>query len=380
VSYNLRDLKIKKGISSSAAKNSGDKVFDSSHLFVLDSWVGLFYLLENFGKRPEFQAMPILKTRAFSDHDLLSSWMEGPSMIRSANSTNSSRMPSSFEMKSMSAPLFLKDGDLYSFESRAKPYDIFFMEDHFIQQGLECDFKSYLATMQTDEWKQFFNHNSHNVIISRIERSQELNSWKVTAADGSQWVSPCLYWNMSLKSLLKHAPEMPFGLATRSAIQSLESTSAFMIGITLNKQVCDAAHTFIIPQSYTHSWGNFIVETASEFSTSRPWFKCLFYPKVEEINEDVVLQKIKLLKRSLTKLFPKLEACQWKEKYSLDLNYAITANEADVISQNDLEWLKQNQLLLLSGEFNQHGVAASNLAQFVENGLEACFENISFHS
>ena len=377
MSYNLRDLKQKSKIKKAEHIQSNNSIENKNNfntVFVLDNWIGLFFLLENFSK-PEYEDIQILKTRNFSDLDLLHTWLAGPSLLRKTHENFLNNRQ--FDFTSLSPSLFLKDGDLYSFDSRAKPYDFLFFEDHFIPTGLIWDISKFLEILQTDDWRVFYESNSKNVIISEIEKIENKQEWMISLEDGKEIFCRHLIWNLSVKTLLKSSKNIPFSLESRSIIQSIKYSSAFLFSITLNKQVCDQGHTFLIPQSYTHTWGHFVVESSLNFSTSHPWFKCLFFPQVEEINEDILLQKLKLLKRSLYKLFPSLETCDWKEKYSLDLNYASSADEAGQLSSMDLDWMKNNGLWVINGEFDGLGKAACNLSQFVENGIEASFKNLS---
>ncbi|MDH4467522.1 MAG: hypothetical protein QE271_05640 [Bacteriovoracaceae bacterium] len=369
MAFNLRSLKKNININQDSLSTSEGVV---DRILVIDNWIGLFSVLKNESLE-QLKNTKILTTRGFSFRDLLNPWLNGPSLVRESQSLALSTNCGNkyFSTSNLKPSLFVKDGEIYSFESRAKPYEILPNEDYFIQGGINLDLQIFLDKLTSSDWIEWLDLNTTLVMINQISRNDD--RWIISTANGQHFNCKELIWNLPFKQLIKLATDAPFSLEARTIAQSQNLVSAFLLGIETRLPVCDARHTFLIPQSYTHTWGNFIVESGQEFKPNTPWFKCLFFPKIEENNEDVILQKIKLLKRSLNKLFPLLEKNLVKENYHIELNYASISIQESILPTIDQTWMQSANLVLLNGEFDKLGNTATNFSQFVENGFENSF-------
>ena len=165
------------------------------------------------------------------------------------------------------------------------------------------------------------------------EEGKEIN-FRVFHTGGSV-VCGHLVWGYSPVGLMKLCPDKRiFGKEAIWDHFSGREAHALYIKFKLSKKVSDRRETLFLPLSYTHSWGHFIGEFQERDDGQEIEF-VTFLDK-DQTNEEEIIRKIRILKRSLEKVHPGLKKLIKKEEICLDeVSLDFSDNLFDQISSLD---------------------------------------------
>jgi hypothetical protein len=273
-------------------------------------------------------------------------------------------------------PTFFKENKFRPFGGRSKPEKLLKNETFFTQKS--TDFKmedAFPFLMDDDFWKKL-NLSIQQKQLKFVEFVKEEKKWIIEFFNGEVFKVDSLIWGLPPWKLLKLIRKK--STFDNKFIEYCEGTKgpfSLSIKFHLTKMVSKNKETLFIPLSLTHDWGHFIGEFYSYSNEFFLEFQNFFDP--EEINEEGLSKRIKILKRSLDKIYPQFSSCIQREFISVNEN-----TTQSFFSNNDsLESLKEGLFFvgedapLLGGQKLVENNSYLKLSHF-SRGLASCYENL----
>lgn len=251
------------------------------------------------------------------------------------------------EFKDHPEPLFYKDQKFRSFKGKAKPLKIF--DDELFFQRLGFDFNhDHLFTKDEDPSKENLNYLKGTIeAIQENEPLVESESFKnnkilIKLEGGKDIVCNQIFFGYSLNSLL-NLIDKNTQLGSHFHPYATEIFSRPCMVVEFQKlDHSNFEGSYYIPQSQTHERGNFIVQASN--IPGKHDVRCFAGIEREEFNEEELSKKIKLLKRTLERVFEDFNSVNYQEK--------ITFFHSSPLSQPVQIDERFSNLIFISG---QHG-------------------------
>lgn len=230
----------------------------------------------------------------------------GPSLNRGAgNEAVLKHFVKDLQVKPIADPVFYKDQKFRSFKGKARPLKIFEDESYFQTNGFSIE--------NSIQVKEIENLNFKKLNLSKIELINDENyKFKLSFDEGIDIESEYLFFGYSLNQFIKlsdkKAPEI------NSLLKSSENIYDRPCLVVEFSHPLGAMSdgTYFIPQNQTIERGHFVVEALSNDEAQT--IKCFCGVDREEFNEEELSRKIKLLKRSLERVFEDFHSMKSSEK------------------------------------------------------------------
>ncbi len=270
-----------------------------------------------------------------------------------------------FECSNLSEPMFYKDQKFRSFKGRARPLKIFEDEETFVSEGFVFD-RNYLFTSEEEPSEVNFMQGTIESILEnedlRESESYKNNKIKVELLGGKEIICDRIFFAYSLNSLLRVVDKnTQLGAILHPYAKETFSRPAMVVEYSKLKS-SETEGVFFIPQSQTHERGNFIVEASN--IPGKHLVKCFAGVDREEFNEEELSKKIKLLKRTLERVFEDFNSADYEEKISC-------FNSSPLSQRCEFDAKVQNLITLIG----PHGFV--NESFFYEQNLEIDFQKLS---
>ncbi len=233
-------------------------------------------------------------------------------------------------ISSQSNVVFYKDGKFHEMDGRAKPYEFMEDEDYFQSPYY---FMKKEALFSTEDWNnldEILRKAQINKYISSIDKivNQDLvekTNFRLSTGEHENLECEYLYWCESPKSFYKlFVDKNKLSDATAGYCSSLEEKVGLTVHFEVEKEIYDSHGTVLLPQSATHEWGYFILDFDKyDPEHEKQVFKSMMFIDLDEVNEEELAKKIKLMKRVMGRVFPDFE----KVKYTEHIHY----NESELI-------------------------------------------------
>ncbi len=219
---------------------------------------------------------------------------------------------------------FWKDQKFRSFGGRSKPETINGNEEFFIETSFVVEPQSFLdSSMYANEEKSAFHESVVDDIIkgtvasvTRIDEKtpQGPARWKVELINGSAFKVEQLFWCHPPCSFLRVcADKTSYPEKWVEFCQKTRPSKGVTFTLLPEKDTVWPDETLFIPQSLTYDWGNFIGE--SFVTSERRGISFFTYIEEEKFNPEDISKKIRLLKRSIERIFEiNLSALHCEEK------------------------------------------------------------------
>jgi len=214
---------------------------------------------------------------------------------------------------------FYKDNQFKPFGGRSKNEALQKEEAFFIQKSKTFNFENELFFLKDSSFWDFFYKESCIGQIKDVSFKEADNIWTLELLNGTIFSSEKLVWGLppwKLLSFIKNKSSL-----NNEFIEFCENTrGAFGLKVLfkLKNKISDMDETFFIPLSLTHEWGHFL---GNFFEMDGETFLELeHYFDPEELSEEEVSRRIKILKRSLEKVFPNFSKALEDEYLSIDEN------------------------------------------------------------
>jgi len=241
------------------------------------------------------------------------------------------------------SPTFFKDNQFRLFGGRSKSETLQKEEVFFTQKSINFEFGNGFSFLRDSSFWDFFYKESHVSQINKVELKEKDGDWIIELLNGTTFRSKNLIWGLppwKLLSFFGNKSELNNGF-----IEFCENTrGAFSLKVLfkLKEKISEMKETFFIPLSLTHEWGHFLgnfYELGDEY-----FLELNHYFNPEKLSEEEISKRIKILKRSLEKVFPSFSK-------SLDNEYlSINENVSQVVGNPLLKEKNKMRGLTFIGE------------------------------
>ena len=214
-------------------------------------------------------------------------------------------------------PLFYKNKKFYQFSGRAKPYPLKEGEVYFKESCRFFEPKVLLDSCGEDIMKLAQQSLINEKIV---EIDYDFSGFFMILGNSCEVVCESLLYGHSPREfirLFKGSKKLKKGFIDFSS--QFEKSFSLVVNFESRKKVMPSYQTFFLPQSEVHEWGHFIVE--AEDILAGQLIKVHCHMDASRMEGDEITKKIKLLKRTLKRLYPHFHPQDCREKiYLLDIS------------------------------------------------------------
>lgn len=225
---------------------------------------------------------------------------------------------------------FYKDTKFQKFGGRAKPHEIKKAEKFFTKPYYQFQAEALFGGVDPENFDQLLKENQLNRIIEKIEVIEPndlVEKVNFSLSSGENEIFDCenLYFCESPKTFYKmisNKNKLDDVIGEYTA--SLINHGAITVHFDCDRLIYDFTGTMLIPQSMTHEWGSFVIDfEAFNPETSKQAFKVLSFLSEDDLQEDDLVKKIKLLKRVVERVFPEFAQAKYNQSIRYSSEYAI---------------------------------------------------------
>ncbi|MCF8057726.1 MAG: hypothetical protein K9K67_00405 [Bacteriovoracaceae bacterium] len=234
----------------------------------------------------------------------------GPNTLRGeANIENFKRVFPDIETREIEAPSeFFKELKWRKFGGRAKSEKLLWNEEFFTYKRADFDIFALFPFLKEEDLYVELEKNRMDVGVKGIlktvpEDLAEPANFQIELSNNDILKCAHLYWGGGPQSFLD-TYENKNQLTNEFITFCEEATapSALYVQIEFKKKVTAKKQTLFIPLSYTHEWGHFVGEF-KELENEGQRGEFVTFMDMNSTNEDEISKKIRLLKKSLEKIF-----------------------------------------------------------------------------
>lgn len=235
--------------------------------------------------------------------------------------------------KSNQDVFFYKDTKFHKFGGRAKSHDLKDEESFFTNAFYH--YKPEALIPAEEELDAILKEHQLHKILEEIVVAEptdlvEKANFKLKTGDHESVDCEYLYFCESPKkffSLVKDKSTLSDELC--EFIAPIEEYSGISVHFECDREVFDKNSTLIIPQSMTHDWGSFVLDfEAFDPAAKTQHFKAMSFISEDDIGEEQLAKKIKLMTRVIERVLPEFAKAEVKQtiKYS-DEHYMAGIND-----------------------------------------------------
>ncbi len=247
--------------------------------------------------------------------------------------------------------LFYKDTKLHKFGGRAKPHELKPEEDFFTESPYQFKVEAMFDEEDFANLDEILAANQLNKIIAEIEVCTpsdlvEKVNYKLHTGEHESISCEKLYFCESPKKFLNLVTnKKDLNDDVYSFAAGISSEQAISIYFECDRKITDEVGTVILPQSMTHEWGSFILDfEAYDPASNTQNFKALTFIAEDDIQEEDLAKKIKLMKRVIERVFPELAKAQTNQTIRFNDEYRISGTndgQYDVLQNQSVRFLGQ---------------------------------------
>jgi hypothetical protein len=233
--------------------------------------------------------------------------------------------------------VFYKDTKFHKFTGRAKPHELKEDESYYLNPFFQIKKEGLFTDEQWNSLDETLASATFEKYIDSIEITEpadlvEVTNFKIKTGELETLECEQLYWCESPKTFyakVENKDEINDGVGAYST--ALEHRIGLTVHFKVDKKVYDAKGTVFLPQSVTHEWGHFIADFKEfdELSSSQE-FSCMLFVNEDEVNEEDLAKKIKLMKRVIERVFPEFGKGKYKERIQYDRSVLINKTQDDL--------------------------------------------------
>lgn len=217
--------------------------------------------------------------------------------------------------------VFYKDMAWKTFGSRSKPEALKFDEEFYTGPRFDVDYSLLFPELnESESLIEKMNLEAYQVKIKKIGKNEE--TFTIECLNGTEFFCEHLYFGFSPSRFMELFEEK--NKLSDELIQFCESTAApsalFVKFIFDQKPLSEMKETLFIPLSYTHEWGHFVGELKTNVRTGQQEIEFMHYLDEDQLSEEDVSRIIRLLKKSMEKIFETFSKIHHKEFISLEQN------------------------------------------------------------
>ncbi len=218
--------------------------------------------------------------------------------------------------KNTHPPVFYKDTEFKEFGGRSRPPmklqgNEKFFASHFYHVELTEVLNS--LDISSEDWEKLDEYIAlyrldKEILKIKSQAPTDLirkDCWNLSTKDNFALLCENLIWSKGAKSFLSlYSDKASLPEELVQSFESIKTLPGYSVCFEVDSKVFEEDQTVFLPQSLTHEWGHFIGEFSS-FDEENKKQKFTFQAEVhdEEINSEDLAKKIKLLKRTLKRIF-----------------------------------------------------------------------------
>lgn len=218
-------------------------------------------------------------------------------------------------------PVFYKDTKFHKFGSRAKPHPLLEGEDFFTKPFFEID-------LDLDVNDEVLMANQVRKIIKKIrvcEPSDLVEPVRFELYTGEGEILACekLFFCENPREFYRLVENKEaLSEDVQKYLVGVESHPGITVHFECKGKFSDHVGSMIIPQSMTHEWGNFIIDIEA-FNEGYQNFKAMTFIDADDLQEEDLAKKIRLMRKVLERVMPELENCECTPtiKFESDFRY-----------------------------------------------------------
>ena len=206
---------------------------------------------------------------------------------------------------------FYKDSKFHDFGGRTKPYEIKEGEEYFTSSAFNLKKEALFSDEQWNELDELLRVGQLNKFLNKIELTQpqdlvEKTNYILHTGENESLHCENLYWCEGPKEFyLKVENKNKINDALGEFCNAVEYRSAMSVHFEVDKEIFEGQGTVFLPQSVTHEWGHFICDFKSfDPSINKQEFVCMMFVNEDEVNEEELAKKIRLMKRVIERTLP----------------------------------------------------------------------------
>lgn len=297
-------------------------------------WAALTYL--KLVKKHGASEVKLISPNVYDKHTIINELRCSPSKLRDEYSATLLRdLNIKLEvMPRTNESIFYKDSKFHDFDGRAKPLAMLDGEEYFSKKGFDFKLEAMFSDEEWNDLDETLANGQENKFVSKITRSTpsdlvEKSNFILTTGEVEEYHCEKLYYTHSPRQfykLVSNKDALNDELAAYCS--SLEEKVGLSIHFEVDREIHDKSQTVFLPQSQTHEWGHFIIDF-DEFNPAlkKQTFKTLMFIDLDEVNEEELAKKVRLLKRSIERIFPELQKARVTEHIHFDQEYLIQSTD-----------------------------------------------------
>lgn len=218
-------------------------------------------------------------------------------------------------------PLFYKDTKFHKFGARAKPHPLLPGEEFFSKPFYQVDLK-------LDINDEVLAANQVRKIIKKIRVCEPTDlvepvRFELFTGDGDILTCEKLYFCENPRDFYRLVENKEaLSEEVKKYLVAVETNPGITVHFECKGKFSDHVGSMIIPQSMTHEWGNFIIDIGP-FENGYQNFKAMTFIDADDLQEEDLAKKIRLMRKVLERVMPELEKCECVPtiKFDSDLRY-----------------------------------------------------------
>ncbi len=370
--FGIRALKKVNDEESTLKKSSYVK-----HIVYGENTFGVLTFLKLHRKYPG--EVKLITRNPFFKEELLNEWNCTLNSIRSEEVAEAfMNLNPRFEVfKTSKEVLFYKDTKFHKFGGRAKPHELKEEEIFFTQSPYHIQLQAMFEGDEFEKLDEILKENQIHKIVSDIEISKptdlvEVTNFKIQTGEFESFGCEKLYFCESPKkflSLVGNKKELNDEVYSFAA--GINNDQAISVYFKADREISKENGTIILPQSMTHEWGSFILDFEDfDQAENSQEFKALTFIGDEDLQEEDLAKKIKLMRRVIERVLPELGKANVDQSIRFNDEYRITGT-----NDTQFEKLKEQNVRFLG-----HGAAinheTSDKFQYFSRGVYAIMSEV----
>lgn len=264
------------------------------------------------------------KVRLLSEDPILKSDLlpKGPGTIRGeANQKLMKQLhPEAVLFEGKEMAMFYKDMAWKNFGGRSKSEALKFNEEFYTSPRFDVDpYKIFPDLAEADAFLEKMNKEAYQVRVKSIRRADD--GFSVECLNGTEFKCEKLYFGSSPSQYLEfYGNKNELSDTFMQFCESTHTPSALFVKFVFGKPITDIKETLFIPLSYTHEWGHFVGEfnVDNGQTNEEQTIEFIHYIDEDSSSEEDISRIIRLLKKSMEKIFEKFSKAKASEYIVLD--------------------------------------------------------------
>lgn len=230
--------------------------------------------------------------------------------------------------------IFYKDSKFHDFDGRAKPMTLLEDEEYFSPKAFAMKLEGLFSDEEWNNLDETLTEAQDNKYVSKITVTQptdlvEKTNFVLTTGELDEIHCEKLYYCHSPKSFYKltsNKSDLNDDIA--EYCNALQERVGLTIDFDVDREIHNTSQTVFLPQSQTHEWGHFIMDFNDyNPSTKTQNFKAMMFINVDEVNEEELAKKVRLLKRTIERIFPEFQKARVTEHIHFDQEFLIKSSD-----------------------------------------------------